>query len=132
MCKKVLAGLLPLVAVLGLAAVGAAPASADGYCPSGRICMWEDQNFTGDRWVDVKGSPGSVEIGGWDGDHEISSIDNASGHDLRLSPADLNGGGAWSGFGHLCVQPHQRIRSLETYADYDNVPQSFVVGSPAC
>jgi len=131
MSKKILAGLIPLVAALGLA-VAASPASADGYCPSGRICMWEDENYTGDRWVDVPGSPGGVEIDWWNGDHEISSVDNASGYDLRLSPGDLDGGGAWVGFGYLCVQPHQRISSLAAYADYDNVPRSFVVSSPAC
>lgn len=49
-------------AIAGLAVLGAAitttmvtsPAYADGYCPANRICMWEDTNFTGDRWVDTE------------------------------------------------------------------------------
>lgn len=113
----------------------AIPAAADGYCPlSGNVCMWEHPGYNGDRWVDVPGRPGGVEIDWWNGDHEISSIDNASGYYLRVQPGDLDGGGAWWGYGNLCVKPHQRISDLtfSDVGDYNDVPRSFIITSTPC
>ncbi|MER6184987.1 hypothetical protein [Streptomyces sp. NPDC001652] len=39
--------------------------------------MWEDGNYEGSGYVDVVAG-GPYDIDGWNGDNEISSIDNAS------------------------------------------------------
>jgi hypothetical protein len=85
---------LTQVAALGLAAsaavvtLSAAPAQAAGApdCPNGNICMWEDTDFKGDRWVNWKpdGANDKYNIDGWDGDNEISSVWNDSNYAVIL------------------------------------------------
>ncbi|PPK63246.1 hypothetical protein V5P93_002111 [Actinokineospora auranticolor] len=62
---------------------------------SGRFYGWEDNNFSGDRWVDVAEgacSANKCEIDWWDGDNEISSVSNESSCKVRLWAND-----GWTG-----------------------------------
>lgn len=70
----------------------AAPAQAAGTCASGYVCMWEDPNYNGEKYVSQPGDVGSYEIDGWDGDNEISSVINRTGKCIRLYDND-----GWSG-----------------------------------
>jgi len=112
----VLAALTASVAVVGVAPI----AQADGYCPTNRVCMWEDTNYQGDRWVDTTvGAPGwFYDIDWWDGDNEISSIDNSTGNYIQVWGNDNPTGSSY------CVRPHSRHSSL---GSFDNDAESFVV-----
>jgi hypothetical protein len=113
--------LLFLAAFVALAAFQATNASADGYCPAGRVCMWEDSNYQGSRYVDVSGTPGyGYEIDWWNGDNEISSIDNASGSWVNVFDGD-----GYTGRLLFCVAPHQRIPDLY----FSDMAESFSVTS---
>ncbi|SFQ99890.1 hypothetical protein SAMN04488564_101952 [Lentzea waywayandensis] len=62
---------------------------------AGRAFGWEDNNFSGDRYIDVgqgECSEDKCEIDGWNGDNEISSVNNDSTCKLRLFAND-----AWTG-----------------------------------
>jgi hypothetical protein len=85
-------------AVGGATVIMAAPASAN-VCASGNVCMWEDANYTGSKYVDIVGRPGTYDIDWWNGDNEITSIknptnlyldlydnDNCTGHLGRVNP----------------------------------------------
>ena len=104
--RKVLASIAVASAAAGVAVVSAGPASADGYCPPGRVCMWEDRDFSGSRYVDVAAVPGTYNIDGWDGDNEITSLDNASGREVWVYDND-------NCTGYLFTQyPHTRTPVL--------------------
>ncbi|WSQ11260.1 peptidase inhibitor family I36 protein [Streptomyces sp. NBC_01231] len=105
MLAKTKAGLVALLAVPALTVGFAGQAQADGYCGAGRVCMWEDGNYEGSRYVDVTAG-GPYDIDGWNGDNEISSVDNASG--LYIVMYDNDNLTGFMG----CVQPHQRIPEL--------------------
>ncbi len=111
--RKIIGMAAVLAVISATMVVGAIPAQADGYCPSGRVCMWEDSNFSGDRWVDVKvgGADWSYNIDGWNGDNEISSIDNASGWDIRVWGNDNPTGAS------ICVPAHSNRSSLGSFND---------------
>ncbi|GAA3990809.1 hypothetical protein GCM10022247_07030 [Allokutzneria multivorans] len=70
---------------IGISALlGAAPASAtergEPNCGLDRICMWEDTEFDGTRYVDVAAAASDTchEIDWWNGDNEISALYNHS------------------------------------------------------
>lgn len=115
------------VLAVGVAAVlgfSAAPAHADvtiqGSCSSGYICMWEDEDYSGSKYIDHNKSWGtSVEIDWWDGDNEISSFKNYTGCKLILWSND-NFGGSSRTFGSST----QTYSNLET-TGFDNNAESF-------
>lgn len=79
MKRKILAGVTVALTTLGGAATFT-PTPASAYaCGTGNICMWEDANYTGDRYVSIRGRPGTYDIDGWNGDNEITSVANATG-----------------------------------------------------
>ncbi|MGQ0779373.1 MAG: peptidase inhibitor family I36 protein [Pseudonocardiales bacterium] len=119
MRKRAIASLAVLGAAIATTMV-TSPAYADGYCPANRICMWEDANFTGDRWVDTEvGAPGwFYDIDWFNGDNEISSIDNATGRSIRVWANDNPSGNS------ICLPPHTRRDSLGSFNDD---AESFVV-----
>jgi peptidase inhibitor family I36 len=99
------------------------PAGADGYCSRLALCMWEDARFSGSRYVFQNQPPaercdGSViyEIDGFNGDNEISSIDNATDFDVVVY-ADDGGQGQT-----LVVPSHQAFYGLGAF---DNDAESF-------
>ncbi|HEY1095223.1 MAG TPA: peptidase inhibitor family I36 protein [Glycomyces sp.] len=83
---------LTLAATAAVVSLSAAPAQAAGApdCPRGNICMWEDDAFKGDRWVNWKPDGGNdkYQIDGWDGDNEISSVWNDSNYAVILYDND--------------------------------------------
>lgn len=115
-------------ATLGLGSVVllAPAASASDYCPANHVCMWEDDNFTGDRWVDQElGAIGSAyDIDWYDGDNEISSIENGgtvtTGKHIRVYGNDDLSGDS------VCLAPNVLIGDLDIYG-FDNDAESFVI-----
>ncbi|MFF4252779.1 peptidase inhibitor family I36 protein [Streptomyces sp. NPDC001663] len=122
--KKALVGRLGRGAALGFAAttvivtLGAVPAQAqegtavdaqDWSCDSGRICMYEDSNYTGSKYVNWKptGTNQKYQIDGWDGDNEISSLINNTSYRIRIYDND-----DYSGYS-ICVAPHTDINNLK-------------------
>ncbi|MFF9623762.1 peptidase inhibitor family I36 protein [Streptomyces griseosporeus] len=105
MRTSIATGLATLLALPALTVGLAGEAQADGYCRAGHVCMWEDGNYQGSRYIDVVAS-GPYDIDGWDGDNEISSVDNASGTYIVMFDNDN-----LTGF-LGCVAPHQRIPDL--------------------
>jgi hypothetical protein len=101
-----------------------------GGCSNNYVCMWEDSNYSGDKWVNWRvGSVGTVyEVDGWDGDNEISSISNESGRTLKLY-ADDGATGAW-----ICFGPETDVRNLSDLGggrSFNDQIESFKVVS-AC
>ncbi|WKU05616.1 peptidase inhibitor family I36 protein [Micromonospora sp. HUAS LYJ1] len=84
-----------MIAAQNPTAVAAAPPGGggkavvimDSTCPSNHVCLWEDFNYTGSKYVDyTQGTnPGDkFDIDGWNGDNEISSAKNNTGLILVL------------------------------------------------
>ena len=96
-----------------------AVAQAGTYCPTNHACMWEDSNFQGDRWVDIElgAAPSSYDIDGWDGDNEISSIENGSTTNWLKVWSDDDYQGTY-----ICVAPRAVQGSL---GGFDNNAESF-------
>jgi hypothetical protein len=99
---------------------GASQAQAQQYCPTGRICMWEDKNAEGDRYVDTKvGGPGwFYDIDWFNGDNEISSAQNNT---KRIIQAFTNDNP--TGRSH-CLYPGEFYSGL---GSLDNDLESFIV-----
>ncbi len=101
---------------------------ADGACPGDHICMWEDDNYGGDKWVQEPAKLNKVyDIDGWDGDNEISSIKNTSGLFVCVYPGDYTHGG-----GYIVVNPYQVLPNLAQSHGFDNDAESLkFVDEPA-
>lgn len=123
---KALVGRLGRGAAVGFAVtttvvtLGAVPAQAqaqggttaavrDWSCDSGRMCMYEDANYTGSKYVNWKptGTNQKYQIDGWDGDNEISSLINNTAYKIRVYDND-----DYSGYS-ICVLPHTDINNLK-------------------
>lgn len=131
--RRSLAAMLPLVATLAFAATAATTPASAGTCATGRICMWEDPNFSGSRYVNVSPSVyRTYEIDWWNGDNEISSVVNNSSYAVRLIDGDYTDGPTWNrGGASFCVGPYGRIRDLYAFPlgnlTWDNRAESFQV-----
>ena len=91
------AATLALVATLGFAATAATTPASAGTCATGRVCMWEDPNFSGSLYVNVSPSVyRTYEIDWWNGDNEISSVVNNSRYAVRLIDGDHTDGPTWN------------------------------------
>lgn len=129
--RRVLTAVLPLVATLGIAATVATATASAGTCSTGRVCMWEDPDFSGSRYVNV--SPTvyrTYEIDWWNGDNEISSVVNNSRYAVRLIDGDYTIGPTWNrGGASFCIGPYGRIRDLYAFPlgnrTWDNRAESF-------
>ncbi|WP_168801628.1 peptidase inhibitor family I36 protein [Glycomyces buryatensis] len=83
------------IAALGFAAtaavvtLSASPAQAAINCDQGRVCMFEDNHYTGSKYSNWKPTgAGKYQIDGWDGDNEISSVANMSNYAVYLYAND--------------------------------------------
>jgi len=105
-------------ATTAIVALGAVPAQAqegsvvdaqDWSCDSGRMCMYEDSNYTGSKYVNWKptGTNQKYQIDGWNGDNEITSLINNTGYNIRIYDND-----DYSGYS-ICVAPHKSITNLK-------------------
>jgi hypothetical protein len=117
--RTVAAALATFAAVVAMIG-GASQAQAQQYCPDGKICMWEDENAEGDRYVDTKvGRPGwFYDIHGWNGDNEISSAQNNTGRIIQAWTNDNPAGRSY------CLYPGEYYSS---FGSYDNDFESFIV-----
>lgn len=88
---------------------------------AGRAFGWEDAGFKGDRYIDVgqgECSEDRCEIDGWNGDNEISSVNNDSTCKLRLFADD-----AWQGR-FYDINKQSSIGDLQTVG-FDNEAESL-------
>jgi Peptidase inhibitor family I36 len=99
---------LPTVAV-------ATPASASwATCwGAGRACLYEDAGWQGDEYGRVS-SPGYYELGGWNGDNEISSLLNNTPYCLTIYSSDGWSGRTWT------LGPYDDIGTLDDNGIYFN------------
>ncbi|SDM89367.1 peptidase inhibitor family I36 protein [Allokutzneria albata] len=108
-----------VLVVAGTMLAGVAPASAKAKndCRND-ICMWEDANYVGDRYVDEPMIAGCREIPGWNGDNEISSVWNRSGRLIYLYSEDNCQGRAYA------VGSGAELASL---SDFNDDAESYLV-----
>ncbi|MCD0447569.1 peptidase inhibitor family I36 protein [Glycomyces sp. A-F 0318] len=86
----------------------------------GYICMWEDPNRGGEKYIHHDPSTDySVDIDGWDGDNEISSVWNRTSCTLILYDYDDFTGEL------LKVRPQTYLANLELNG-HDNDAESFI------
>jgi hypothetical protein len=116
------------VAMMGLSAGSAQAETTDvevkaGTCASGYVCGWEDDGYGGDKWMswNPSGVGANYEIDGWDGDNEITSIINNSGHGIKFYDQDGQAGNT------LCVGNGVRINNLQDYAWNDRAESAKAV-----
>jgi hypothetical protein len=107
------------MAAAGFAVMGGAT-SASAATP-GYVSMWEDGNFGGDRWVHY--AQGTIdkdrfEIHWWDGDNEISSLQNGTGKWLVVYDKD-----AWGGE-RRCIAPGAEISNMKSI-NFNDRAESF-------
>jgi len=111
------------LAVLSLVAWGT-PAMASSTCASNHVCMWEDNNYGGDKWVDYTSNGNSIQnyqIDNWDGDNEISSVKNNTSLPLYIYPNDYaNIFGVW-----ICIPPGGYSANLAQTHGFDNDAEYF-------
>jgi hypothetical protein len=98
----------------------AGPANAAGTCASGSVCMWEDPDYSGSKYVDQPGTPGKYQIDWWNGDNEISSVINLTGRCVLLYDND-----DWTGSSYFIEKGGSRP-NLEQNG-YDNDAESYEI-----
>jgi hypothetical protein len=100
--------------------VGAAAHNCADPRDWGYICMWEDPDRGGSKYVHHDPSTDySVDIDGWDGDNEISSVWNRTSCTIILYDYDDFTGEL------LRVRPQTYLSNLELNG-HDNDAESFV------
>lgn len=110
---------LGAVALATVPVVNATSVAADSTdCFSGFICMWEDSDYTGSRYVLETAWPGDYEIGGIEGDNEISSVINFSDYCVRLYDNDDQTGTSY-------LVGKQRLVPDLTQNGFDNEAESY-------
>jgi hypothetical protein len=84
------AAALGFAATAAVVTLSATPAQAAINCDSGRVCMYEDNNYTGSKYSNWKPTGGNqnYQLDGWDGDNEISSVYNNSNYAVYLYAND--------------------------------------------
>jgi hypothetical protein len=107
------------LATAGLVAGGALPAAT--AATPGYVSMWEDSNYGGDRWVHY--AQGTIqgdrfEIHWWDGDNEISSLQNGTNKWLVVYDKDAFGGE------RRCIAPGREIRNMKDI-NFNDKAESF-------
>src|SRR5690349_22188573 len=124
---RVIAKALLLPALVGIACIAAPTAAqADSSdCPSGYVCMWEDNKFQGEMYVRQPLNVGSYDIDGWDGDNEISSIYvNQSGTRKCVT---LYNGDNWTGSTWKSDNWGDMLKRLDYAGDFDNKAESYKI-----
>lgn len=104
-----------VITVLGIAPAQAeASGSAEvraGTCKLGYVCMWEDANHKGSKYVNWKPTNGSqkFQIDWWDGDNEISSVYNNSPWTVTLYADDYD----YEGSNHnVCSMAKENLKDF--------------------
>ncbi|GHH07477.1 peptidase inhibitor family I36 protein [Streptomyces lanatus] len=108
--------------------LGAAPAqAAEGApastraleCDTGRLCMFEDQDYTGDQynWKPT-GVNQKHQIDGWNGDNEISSVINRTRYNIKLYDNDDYSGRS------ICLVPGKYINNLKNWWIFNDKAES--------
>lgn len=94
------------------------PAQAKATCTKGYVCMWEDSNYDANRWVKsakpANGKTRFVNINGWNGDNEISSVINNTGCSLMMYEDDSDHRGGKYGYKAVATST-ARIPDMKVY-----------------
>jgi hypothetical protein len=101
-----------------------ADCGSGGSCDDKYVCMWEDNDYEGDKWVNYREgtSPGDrVEIDGWDGDNEISSVKNNTKLYVVMYADDEFRGRI------QCIAPESSSPNLRQSNGFDNEAESFIL-----
>jgi hypothetical protein len=119
------------VATSAVVALSVAPAQADeradaSICAGGRICMWEDSNYSGSRYANwaPTGTGQKYQLDGWDGDNEITSLVNNTRYKIRVYDNDDYSGES------RCLDPGEEVRNLKDWDFNDKIESAKTV--PAC
>lgn len=113
------------VLVAGATSAAAASAAAPRVLDHGPVRMWEDPGMSGSRYVNYypgQAADNKVNIGGWNGDNEISAVDNATSYWVTLWDNDNYTGT------RRCIAPHTSVDDLNLIG-YDNRAESFQLTS---
>ncbi|GAA4025629.1 hypothetical protein GCM10022247_57970 [Allokutzneria multivorans] len=86
--RTVLGSVVAVLVAVGAMLAGVAPASANADDCSYKLCMWEDDWYSDSLYAKSAAVSGCQEIAGWNGDNEISSLSNNTGHSVRLYADD--------------------------------------------
>jgi hypothetical protein len=110
------AAVVAATAGLALGAMPSASAATPGY-----VSMWEDSSYGGDRWVHY--AQGTIdkdrfEIHWWNGDNEISSLQNGTSKWLVVYDKD-----AWGGE-RRCIAPGAEISNMK-HINFNDRAESF-------
>jgi len=125
MVKRYVASVVAALAAAGALVV--APTTAAQAAPRcSWVCMWEDPNYRGSKYVDTPVETGGVDIDWWNGDNEISSVINNSQYCVVLWSNDT----AFEGR-HLIIPAHTSIPRLSAY-NFDNDAEYFIIDSILC
>ena len=114
------------LALSALASGGSASAAPSDSEPvttlsHGPVRMWEDPEYSGSMYVNYYPgqAPGNkVDIGWWNGDNEISSVDNDTDYWVILWDNDNFTGTL------KCIRPHEYVLYLSWFS-FDNRAESF-------
>lgn len=110
-------------AVVLVATPAAAERVGTGYCRSNnRICMWEDPGGQGSVYANRSGAAGRFELGGWDGDNEVSSVTNWTDKCVTLYSHDAQAGRSFT------IGPKRENMKLAD-SGFDNDAESYMLWS---
>jgi hypothetical protein len=122
-----------VLAFVLMAALGAqTPAHAnpitilDATCYWPDVCLFEDDNYYGDKYVRSGRDQHAWEIGGWNGDNEISSVKNYSSWGLCLYEDDEQEG-EW-----IRIPAGGAVADLDAGHDFDNDAESARLTAGNC
>jgi hypothetical protein len=105
----------------GPASAAASDSESAGILSHGPVRMWEDRDFTGSMYINYYPgqAPGNrVDIDWWNGDNEITSLDNDTDYWVILWDNDNYTGT------RKCIRPHEYVLSLH-WISFDNRAESF-------
>lgn len=98
----------------------------DSICDPNWACMWEDENYFGDRYDRSGVYQHFYDIGWWNGDNEISSVKNRSSWYLCLYAGDSPSSD------YVRIAPGQFVPSLGDAFGFDNDAESLKFTSGSC
>lgn len=126
--RRVAAVAAAAMATLAIAGAGVPALAADDAgtvraLSHGPVRMWEDPRYSGSLYVEYypgQAPNNKVNIGGWNGDNEISSVKNDTDYWVVLWDNDDYTGSK------VCLRPHEWAQQLSwDVFRFDNKAESF-------
>ncbi|NUR70859.1 MAG: peptidase inhibitor family I36 protein [Hamadaea sp.] len=133
MLHRIKRGISLALLATGLLSAGMpAPANArpikplDSVCDPDWVCMFEDNNYYGDRYDRSGVYENFYDLGWWNGDNEISSVKNRTQFYLCMYAGDSPSGD------YVRIPPGQYVPNLGSAYAFDNDAESIKITSGAC